>query len=51
MGSEMCIRDSITTMYSNFSKAKILLNQKIRDRSEIEIKGMKLFVNKYITQK
>ena len=42
---------NITTMYSNFSKAKILLNQKIRDRSEIEIKGMKLFVNKYITQK
>lgn len=40
---------NITTMYSNFSDAKKLLNQKIRERRDIEIKGLKLFINKYIT--
>lgn len=40
---------NVTTMYSNFDEAKKLLNQKIKDRGEIEIKGLKLFINKYIS--
>ncbi len=42
---------NITTMYSNFSDAKILLNQKLEDHSGIEIKGWKYFIDKYIESK
>jgi hypothetical protein len=42
---------NITTMYSNFEEAKKMLNQKIRNRSDIEINGFKLFINKYLNQK
>lgn len=41
---------SITSMYSNFKEAKELFNQKIGDRSGIEIKGRKFFINRHLNQ-
>lgn len=42
---------NITILQSNFRIAKEYLNKKIKDRTDIQIKGSKLFIDKFITGK
>lgn len=41
---------NISKIYSNFNEANQILNQQIKDFSDIEIIGAKLIVNKYFNQ-
>jgi hypothetical protein len=39
---------TITSMYSNFNEAKVLFNQKISGRENIEVNGLKFFIRKFL---